>query len=133
MRLSEWGRATVSSTVSPAGSSEFSSGANNKPPLNLKIISLVGRSSEMKQLLDAYDRVCRKDAAAEVVLIWGESGTGMSVLVEILERTERKGREFFVTGKFQQYSQTSPCGGFVDATAKLSFAVEDSENLNQIS
>lgn len=118
-------------TSAGAGSSEFSCQVN-KLPLDFENVSLVGRSNEMKQLVDAYERIRKENAAAQVILIRGSSGTGKSVLVENLERTEKKGREFFVTGKFQQYGQTRPYGGFVDATTEMSFAISESESLNDI-
>ena len=119
-------------TVTTAsGSTGFPLGTN-RLPLDLENVSLVGRSSETIQLVEAYERIRMEDAPAEVILIRGESGTGKSVLVEYLERNERKGREFFITGKFQQYGQTRPYGGFVDATTELSFAIGESESLNDI-
>ena len=70
----------------------------------------------------------RRDAAAEVCLIRGESGSGKSVLVENLRRIEKKGREFFVMGKYNQYDQARPYGAFVEATAELSFSISEIDN-----
>ena len=102
-----------------------SESGTNKLPLNLENVSLVGRDEETKILVQAYERIRQKDAAAEVIQIRGESGNGKSVLVENLRRIEKKGREFFVMGKYNQYDQARPYDGFVDATADLSVAVSE--------
>jgi predicted ATPase len=93
--------------------------------LDLENVSLVGRDDEIKILVQAYERIRKRNAPAEVCLVRGESGSGKSVLVENLRRVEKKGREFFVMGKYNQYDQDRPYGGFVEATAELSFSVSE--------
>jgi predicted ATPase len=124
---------SVSSRTSIPLRRKSESGTSNKLPLNLENVSLVGRDEEIKTLVQAYERIRRKDAVAEVIQIRGESGSGKSVLVENLRRIEKKGREFFVMGKYNQYDQPRPYDGFVDATADLSVAVSEiGESLDDI-
>jgi predicted ATPase len=124
-QLDESSRNTV--TWLTGSSSELSGGRprdNHKLPLNLENVSLVGRSHEIQQLLEAYERIRKENAPAEVFLIRGEAGTGKSALVDFLERTEKKGKEYFCSGKFGQLDQNRPYGAFVDATTELGFSIQ---------
>ncbi|MCG8458324.1 MAG: AAA family ATPase, partial [Holophagales bacterium] len=67
---------------------------------------LYGRERELRQLLDAFERVA--EGEVETLLVGGYSGTGKSALVhEIMGPiTERRG--YFVEGKFDQYQRALP-------------------------
>ena len=109
---------------------------SNKLPLNWGDISLVGRETEVKTLVEAYERIRGKGASAELVLLRGEAGTGKSSLVQYVERKEKKGKEFFVTGKYGQLGEgdeAHPYCAIVDATTGLCFNISDDVGLrNQI-
>ena len=67
---------------------------------------LYGRSSEIQQLMEAFNRASNLDK--ELVLVSGASGTGKSALISEVNKpiTEKKGE--FLGGKFDQFQRNNP-------------------------
>jgi histidine kinase len=76
-----------------------------------------GRKKEIKDIRDAFRRVCR--GKAETVLISGEPGIGKTTLVNesLKEAASEKG--YFITGKFDQLKKNIPYAPFADAFGNL--------------
>ena len=66
-----------------------------------------GRSRELQILQDTFTEKKNSDAP-NVVVVRGESGSGKTALVSSMRRTVTKNGDFFVEGKFDQFSNTIP-------------------------
>lgn len=106
-------------------------------------ISLLGRESETKLLLDAYKRV-RDSPASELALIHGESGAGKNALIQHLKEysgriSESTGRgsttaeeAYFCEAKFDQIAYTGPYAVIMEACNQLCEQFLESEDLVDI-
>ena len=78
---------------------------------------LYGREREVKQLLDAFERVSQGNL--ELMLVSGFSGIGKTAVVNEVHKpiTYRKG--YFIKGKFDQFNRNIPFSAFVYAFRSL--------------
>jgi len=67
---------------------------------------LYGRESEIKTLLQAFERV--SFGAAEMMLVAGYSGVGKSALVREVHKPMTEKQGYFAAGKFDQYQRNIP-------------------------
>jgi histidine kinase len=78
---------------------------------------LVGRASEVGELLDAFERASA--GKARLVAIAGYSGVGKSALVGELQRPITSKNGYFVSGKFDQLDRSVPYGALLQALRQL--------------
>jgi predicted ATPase/signal transduction histidine kinase len=78
---------------------------------------LYGRESEVKVLLDAFDRVSA--GASELLLLAGHSGIGKTAVINEVHKPIVKQRGYFIKGKFDQFNRSIPFSGFVQAFRDL--------------
>ncbi|XXX73135.1 ATP-binding sensor histidine kinase [Sorangium sp. So ce134] len=78
---------------------------------------LYGRASEVKALLEAFDRVAR--GGAELMLIAGYSGVGKSALAHELYKPITEVRGYFVAGKYDQLKRSTPYTAITSAFRDL--------------
>jgi len=92
---------------------------------------LYGRESELKELVSAFKRACRKTSA--MMLVSGYSGIGKTALVEELQRTVSQKRGYFIKGKFDQYLRTTSYAGIIQAFAQFvsQILAEPEKNFNE--
>jgi predicted ATPase len=78
---------------------------------------LYGRESETATLLEAFQRAC--DGPASLMLVAGYSGIGKTSLVHEVHKpiVSRRGR--FVSGKFDQFSRSTPYSALLHALRSL--------------
>ena len=74
---------------------------------------LYGRETELKNLLESFERVC--EGAREMILVGGYSGVGKSALVHELHKPVTANRGYFVAGKFDLYQRNIPFYAFRQA------------------
>jgi diguanylate cyclase (GGDEF)-like protein len=79
--------------------------------------TLYGRDAEIKQLMDAYERVC--DGKPGIVLVTGYSGIGKSSLIHEIHKPIAKRRGIFISGKFDQFRRNVPYSALVQAFQNL--------------
>ena len=82
---------------------------------------MYGRDSEIRLLLETFDRMSR--GGAELLLVGGYSGIGKTSLVnEVLKGlTRQRGR--FVSGKHDQFQRDIPFSAFIQAFRQLSHRI----------
>jgi predicted ATPase len=85
--------------------------------LNLTDLGLYGRSSELAQLLEAFESLNTSDS--KMVSILGSSGTGKSTLAQQLQGPVTQSGGFFITGKFDIQQRVEPYTAFVNAFTEL--------------
>lgn len=78
---------------------------------------LYGRESEVKVLLDAFDRV--STGTSELLLVVGHSGIGKTAAINEVHKPIVKRRGYFIKGKFDQFNRNIPFSGFVQALQDL--------------
>lgn len=78
---------------------------------------LYGREKQILQLKDAFQRVLEDEKI--LMLVFGNSGVGKSVLVEQLYRPVIKEGGFFISGKFDQLRTDVPYSAFSQALGRL--------------
>jgi predicted ATPase/signal transduction histidine kinase len=78
---------------------------------------LYGREDETAELVAALDRAA--GGAAELVLLAGASGVGKSVLVREVQGPTVERRGYFISGKFDQYSSSTPYASLINAVREL--------------
>lgn len=112
--------------------------------LKLNNLKVYGREQEVALLFNAYSRIKGKDAAAQVVMVNGISGSGKTAIVnklheaikeeaaaaEASEAAHDTGENettlpptrvetYFVSGKFDQHTNAKPFSALVDALTEL--------------
>ncbi|HEY9858861.1 MAG TPA: serine/threonine-protein kinase PknK, partial [Candidatus Obscuribacterales bacterium] len=85
---------------------------------------LYGRESEVRLLMDAFNRVaCIPDRAnssrTEMVLVSGYSGIGKSSLVNEVHKPIAEQRGYFISGKFDQLKRNIPYAALIQAFQDL--------------
>jgi tRNA A-37 threonylcarbamoyl transferase component Bud32 len=78
--------------------------------------TLYGRDREVKELENAFERVCRDGSS--IVLVGGYSGIGKTALVEEIQRPVSEKHGYFIEGKFDQLV-TTPYAGIAQALAQF--------------
>ncbi|WP_414625253.1 AAA family ATPase, partial [Calothrix sp. CCY 0018] len=84
---------------------------------------LYGRENEVRQLLEAFDRVANplesEKKGVELMLIEGFSGIGKTAVVNEVHKPIVKQRGYFIKGKFDQFNRNIPFSAFVQAFRNL--------------
>ena len=75
---------------------------------------LYGREDEVRQLLEAFERVATRPAN-ELVLVAGYSGIGKTSLVQEIHRSLAHRRGHFIAGKFDQLARDVPYAALAQA------------------
>ena len=78
---------------------------------------LYGREAEVKQLLDAFDRISQ--GTSEMLLVAGYSGIGKSALVNEVHKPIVRQRGYFISGKFDQFKRNVPYACLIQALREL--------------
>lgn len=78
---------------------------------------LYGRRPQLAKLMEAFERTLQFEK--NLLLVFGNSGTGKSVLVEQLYRPVIQEDGFFISGKFDQLKTDVPYFAFSQALGKL--------------
>ncbi|GAB4133587.1 MAG: AAA family ATPase [Cyanobacteria bacterium J069] len=79
---------------------------------------LYGRTTELNQLLDAFDR-CMASGRPQVMLIAGTSGVGKSCLVQELQRPVSSQQGHFIGGKSDPMNRSVPYSAIAPVLSKL--------------
>jgi predicted ATPase/serine phosphatase RsbU (regulator of sigma subunit)/tRNA A-37 threonylcarbamoyl transferase component Bud32 len=74
---------------------------------------LYGRDSQVKTLLQAFERVSQ--GATEMMLVAGYSGVGKSALVREVHKPMTERRGYFAAGKFDQFQKNIPYSAITQA------------------
>ncbi len=78
---------------------------------------LYGRATEVKTLLEAFERVA--NGSSEIMLVAGFSGIGKTVVINEVHKPIVKQRGSFIQGKFDQVNRNIPFSAFVQALRDL--------------
>ncbi|BBD67252.1 serine/threonine protein kinase with two-component sensor domain [Nostoc commune NIES-4072] len=78
---------------------------------------IYGRETEVKTLLQAFDRVSL--GATEIMLVAGFSGIGKTVVVNEVHKPIVRQRGYFIKGKYDQFGRNIPFSAFVQAFRDL--------------
>jgi serine/threonine protein kinase len=78
---------------------------------------LYGRDSEVKTLLDAFERVSQGNV--ELMLVAGFSGIGKTFVVNEVHKPIVRKHGYFIKGKFDQFNRNIPFSAFVQAFRDL--------------
>ncbi|MCC5616033.1 trifunctional serine/threonine-protein kinase/ATP-binding protein/sensor histidine kinase [Nostoc sp. CHAB 5836] len=78
---------------------------------------LYGRETEVKTLLEAFERV--STGKTEMMLVAGFSGIGKTVVVNEVHKPIVRQRGYFIKGKFDQFNRNIPFSAFVQAFRDL--------------
>ncbi|MEH2461236.1 ATP-binding sensor histidine kinase [Nostoc sp.] len=78
---------------------------------------LYGRETEVKTLLDAFERVSLGDT--ELMLVAGFSGIGKTAVVNEVHKPIVRQRGYFIKGKYDQFGRNIPFSAFVQAFRDL--------------
>ncbi|MEH2407867.1 ATP-binding sensor histidine kinase [Nostoc sp.] len=78
---------------------------------------LYGRETEVKTLLQAFERVSK--GATEMILVAGFSGIGKTAVVNEVHQPIVRQRGYFIKGKYDQFQQNIPFSAFVQAFRDL--------------
>ncbi|MBW4617355.1 MAG: AAA family ATPase [Desmonostoc vinosum HA7617-LM4] len=78
---------------------------------------LYGRETEVKTLLEAFERVSL--GATEMMLVAGFSGIGKTAVVNEVHKPIVRQRGYFIKGKFDQFQRNIPFSTFVQAFRDL--------------
>ena len=92
---------------------------------------LYGRESEVKVLLDSFERVAQ--GSSELILVAGISGTGKTALINEVHKPITRQKGYFIKGKFDQFNRNIPFSAFVQAFSSLikQLLAESDEQLRQ--
>ncbi|MEM9926067.1 MAG: serine/threonine-protein kinase PknK, partial [Cyanobacteria bacterium P01_D01_bin.50] len=84
---------------------------------------LYGRETEIKTLLEAFNRVAgienNSTEGSELMLVAGFSGVGKTAVVNEIHKPIVKQRGYFIKGKFDQFNRNIPFSAFVQAFRNL--------------
>ncbi|MBN3944838.1 ATP-binding sensor histidine kinase [Nostoc sp. NMS9] len=78
---------------------------------------LYGRETEVKTLLQAFERVSL--GTTEIMLVAGFSGIGKTAVVNEVHKPIVRQRGYFIKGKYDQFQQNAPFSAFVQAFRDL--------------
>ncbi|MEG4208248.1 AAA family ATPase, partial [Microcoleus sp. Pol7_A1] len=78
---------------------------------------LYGRETEVKTLLQAFERVSQE--ATEMMLVAGFSGIGKTAVVNEVHKPIVRQRGYFIKGKYDQFQRNIPFSAFVQAFRDL--------------
>ncbi|MEZ2232933.1 AAA family ATPase [Microcoleus sp.] len=78
---------------------------------------LYGRETEVKALLEAFDRV--SEGSREIMLVAGFSGIGKTAVVNEVHKPIVRERGYFIKGKFDQFKRDIPFSAWVQAFQNL--------------
>lgn len=78
---------------------------------------LYGRETEVKTLLQAFERVSQ--GATQMMLVAGFSGIGKTAVVNEVHKPIVKQRGYFIKGKYDQFQRNIPFSAFVQAFRDL--------------
>ncbi len=78
---------------------------------------LYGRDTEVKTLLDAFERVT--EGTCELMLVAGFSGIGKTAVVNEVHKPIARQRGYFIKGKFDQFNFNIPFSALVQALRDL--------------
>ena len=78
---------------------------------------LYGRETEVKSLLEGFDRVT--DGASELMLVAGFSGIGKTTIINEIHKPITRQRGYFIKGKYDQFQRNIPFSAFVQAFRDL--------------
>lgn len=92
---------------------------------------LYGRESEVKRLLDSFERVA--PGKSEMMLVAGFSGIGKTAVVNEVHKPITRQKGYFIKGKFDQFNRNIPFSAFVQAFSGLvqQLLAESDEKLSQ--
>ncbi|MBW4658862.1 MAG: AAA family ATPase [Drouetiella hepatica Uher 2000/2452] len=105
--------------------SEFALGQRDLSDRFLIPEKLYGRESEVKTLLEAFDRIAGdpkskiQNPKSELMLIAGFSGIGKTAVVNEVHKPIVRQRGYFIKGKFDQFNRNIPLSAFVQALRDL--------------
>ncbi len=90
---------------------------------------LYGRDREIQTILQTFNRV--SSGAAEMILTAGSAGVGKTALIEEIYRPILEKNGYFVSGKFEQYTHSTPYSAVIQALESFLDLLlqEDSEQL----
>lgn len=83
---------------------------------------LYGRETEIKTLLDAFERVCdnnENQGCVEMMLVTGFSGIGKTAVVNEVQKPVVRQKSYFIKGKFDQYKKNIPLNALVESFQSL--------------
>ncbi|MCP4130286.1 MAG: AAA family ATPase [bacterium] len=83
---------------------------------------LFGRDNELKQLIEAFQRVCKplkKERGVELLLVSGNAGVGKSALVNELHKPVFAKRGYFIFGKYEEFRQDVPYSSIIQAFQRI--------------
>ena len=101
-------------------SGEITSFSFEKTKNNFRVVFpavMVGRQSERKQLLDAFNRAC--DGCFQAAFLSGLPGMGKTRLIQELQTPTVSQQGYFTFGKFDQYSKHLPYATLIEAFSRL--------------
>lgn len=78
---------------------------------------LYGRETQVKTLLDAFERVSK--GSRELMLVSGYSGIGKSSVVYEVNKPITQKRGYFISGKFDQFKRNIPYASLIQAFSSL--------------
>ncbi|OAB63330.1 hypothetical protein AY599_23220 [Leptolyngbya valderiana BDU 20041] len=78
---------------------------------------LYGRETEVRALLDAFDRISEGDR--ELLLVAGFSGIGKTAVVKEVHKPIVRQKGYFARGKFDQFQRNVPLSAFIKAFQDL--------------
>ncbi|MGB7710228.1 MAG: AAA family ATPase, partial [Microcoleus sp.] len=78
---------------------------------------LYGRETEVKALLEAFDRI--SEGSSEIMLVAGFSGIGKTAVVNEVHKPIVRQRGYFIKGKFDQFKRDIPFSSWVQAFQNL--------------
>ncbi|MDJ1185247.1 trifunctional serine/threonine-protein kinase/ATP-binding protein/sensor histidine kinase [Roseofilum casamattae] len=78
---------------------------------------LYGRETEVKSLLDAFERVAV--GRSEMMLVAGFSGIGKTAVINEVHKPIVRQKGYFIKGKFDQFNRNIPFSAFVQALRDL--------------
>jgi PAS domain S-box-containing protein len=79
---------------------------------------LYGRETEVKALLDAFDRVSSHERT-ELMLVAGFSGIGKTAVINEIQKPITREHGYFIKGKFDQFNSNTPLSAFVQVFQDL--------------
>ncbi len=83
---------------------------------------LYGRDAEVRELLDAFERISNppyQEQVSELILVSGYSGIGKSSLVNEVHKPIVRQRGYFIAGKFDQFKRDIPYASIIQAFQDL--------------
>ena len=78
---------------------------------------LYGRETEVKALLDAFDRI--SEGSSEIMLVAGFSGIGKTAVVNEVHKPIVRERGYFIKGKYDQFKRDIPFSAWVQSFQNL--------------